>query len=41
MGIDKPSIQDKAMQFLQEQPWRGNVRELESALRRAMLVTPG
>jgi len=41
MGIDKPSIQDKAMQFLQEQPWHGNVRELESALRRALLVTPG
>ena len=29
------------MQFLQEQPWHGNVRELESALRRALLVTPG
>ena len=41
MGIDKPSIQDQAMQFLQEQPWHGNVRELESALRRALLVTPG
>ena len=41
MGIDKPSIQDKVMQFLQEQPWYGNVRELESALRRALLVTPG
>jgi len=41
MGIDKPSIQDKAMQFLQQQPWHGNVRELESALRRALLVTPG
>ena len=29
------------MQFLQDQPWHGNVRELESALRRALLVTPG
>ena len=29
------------MQFLQQQPWHGNVRELESALRRALLVTPG
>ena len=41
MGIDKPSIQDEAMQFLQQQPWRGNVRELESALRRALLVIAG
>ena len=41
MGIDKPSIQDEAMQFLQQQRWYGNVRELESALRRALLVTPG
>jgi DNA-binding NtrC family response regulator len=41
MGIEKPSIQDKAMQFLQEQPWHGNVRELESALRRALLLAPG
>jgi len=29
------------MKFLQEQPWHGNVRELESVLRRALLVTPG
>ena len=29
------------MQFLQDQPWYGNVRELESALRRALLLTPG
>jgi DNA-binding NtrC family response regulator len=41
MGIDNPSIHDSAMQFLQRQPWHGNVRELESALRRALLVTPG
>ena len=41
MGIEKPSIQDEAMQFLQDQPWYGNVRELESALRRALLLTPG
>jgi DNA-binding NtrC family response regulator len=41
MEIEKPSIQDKAMQFLQDQPWYGNVRELESALRRALLLTPG
>jgi DNA-binding NtrC family response regulator len=41
MGIEKPSIQDKAMLFLQDQPWYGNVRELESALRRALLLTPG
>ena len=41
MGIDKPSIQNEAMQFLQQQTWYGNVRELESALRRALLVAPG
>jgi DNA-binding NtrC family response regulator len=41
MGVDKPAIQDQAMQFLQQQPWHGNVRELESVLRRALLVAPG
>jgi nitrogen regulation protein NR(I) len=41
MGIEKPSIQNDAMEFLQQQPWLGNVRELENAVRRALLVTPG
>jgi DNA-binding NtrC family response regulator len=41
MGIEKPSIENDAMEFLQQQPWLGNVRELENAVRRALLVTPG
>ena len=41
MGIGKPSIHNDAMEFLQQQPWLGNVRELENAVRRALLVTPG
>jgi DNA-binding NtrC family response regulator len=41
MGIEKPSVQNGAIEFLQQQPWLGNVRELEHAVRRALLVTPG
>jgi DNA-binding NtrC family response regulator len=41
MGIKRPSIQNEAMEFLQRQPWLGNVRELESTVRRALLITPG
>lgn len=41
MGIEKPSIQNAAMGFLQQQSWFGNVRELENAVRRALLITPG
>jgi DNA-binding NtrC family response regulator len=41
MGIQGSSIQNEAMEFLQRQPWLGNVRELESTVRRALLVTPG
>jgi DNA-binding NtrC family response regulator len=41
MRIEKPSIQDDAMEFLQQQLWLGNVRELESAVRRALLFKPG
>jgi DNA-binding NtrC family response regulator len=41
MGIQGSSIQNEAMEFLQGQPWLGNVRELESTVRRALLVTPG
>jgi len=29
------------MEFLQQQPWLGKVRELEKAVPRALLVTPG
>jgi DNA-binding NtrC family response regulator len=41
MRIQRPTIQDDAIEFLQQQPWLGNVRELESVVRRALLFKPG
>lgn len=36
-GIDAPSIQPDAVSYLQQQPWPGNVRQLENAIRQALL----
>jgi nitrogen regulation protein NR(I) len=41
LGVRNPSIQPEAVQFLQGQPWRGNVRELENLMRQAILVSRG
>jgi DNA-binding NtrC family response regulator len=41
LGVPTPTIQDEAMEFLRTQSWSGNVRELESAVRRALPITPG
>jgi nitrogen regulation protein NR(I) len=38
LGVQTPSIQPDALQFLQEQPWPGNIRELENVVRQAMLL---
>ncbi len=38
MGVDAPSIQPEAIVFLQNQAWRGNVRELENVVRQALLL---
>jgi two-component system, NtrC family, response regulator len=37
-GIESPSIQPEALQFLQIQQWPGNVRELENVVRQALLL---
>jgi nitrogen regulation protein NR(I) len=36
-GIDAPSIHPDAVAFLQQQPWPGNVRQLENSVRQALL----
>ena len=41
LGIKEPSIHSEALRFLQQQPWRGNVRELENAVRKALLMARG
>jgi DNA-binding NtrC family response regulator len=41
MRIQRPTIQNDAIEFLQQQLWLGNVRELESVVRRALLFKPG
>jgi DNA-binding NtrC family response regulator len=38
LGNPAPSIQPEAMEFLQGQPWPGNVRQLENIVRKALLL---
>jgi nitrogen regulation protein NR(I) len=38
MGVEQPSIQAEAIEFLQQRPWPGNVRELENVTRQALLL---
>ena len=38
MGVEHPSIQAEAIEFLQQRPWPGNVRELENVTRQALLL---
>jgi DNA-binding NtrC family response regulator len=38
LGLESPSVQSEALAFLQSQPWRGNVRELENVVRQALLL---
>ena len=40
-GLRSSSIHSEALRFLQQQPWRGNVRELENAVRKALLMARG
>jgi nitrogen regulation protein NR(I) len=40
-GVSSPSIQTAAIQFLEAQPWAGNVRELENVVRKALLLARG
>jgi DNA-binding NtrC family response regulator len=41
LGHPRPSIHEAAMAFLQAQSWHGNVRELENAVRKALLLAQG
>ncbi len=41
LEVENPSIQPEALQLLGSQPWAGNVRELENAVRKALLVAQG
>ena len=41
LGNGPPSILPETIAFLQAQPWRGNVRELENILRQALLLARG
>jgi DNA-binding NtrC family response regulator len=38
LGAAEPSIQPEAIDFLQGQPWPGNVRQLENIVRKALLL---
>jgi DNA-binding NtrC family response regulator len=40
-GIDRRVLGDAAMQRICELPWRGNVRDLENAMHRAVLLSAG
>ncbi|CAN5169802.1 sigma-54 dependent transcriptional regulator [soil metagenome] len=40
-GIDSPAILPDAIEFLRQQPWPGNIRELENTLRKALLNARG
>jgi DNA-binding NtrC family response regulator len=38
LQIEAPAIQPEAVEYLREQPWPGNIRELENVIRQAMLL---
>jgi nitrogen regulation protein NR(I) len=38
LGVQTPSILPDALDYLREQPWPGNIRELENVVRQAMLL---
>ena len=41
LGAAQASIDPAAEQLLREQPWPGNIRELENAIRKALLLARG
>jgi nitrogen regulation protein NR(I) len=41
LGVEKPSIQTEAVEFLTRQEWPGNVRELENVIRKVLLLAQG
>ena len=38
LGVEAPSIQPEAIEWLQKQPWPGNFRELENVVRQSLLA---
>jgi nitrogen regulation protein NR(I) len=38
LGVDSPAIQPEAISFLCEQPWPGNIRQLENVVRQSLLL---
>jgi two-component system response regulator FlrC len=40
-GLPAPTLSERAIQDLQNRPWKGNVRELENVMERAILVASG
>jgi two-component system response regulator FlrC len=40
-GLPVPAVSEEALEFLKGQPWKGNVRELENVLERAVLLAGG
>jgi transcriptional regulator with PAS, ATPase and Fis domain len=40
-GLTAPTLSDRAIADLQQRPWKGNVRELENVMERAILVAAG
>jgi nitrogen regulation protein NR(I) len=41
LGSPQPAIQPDAIQLLQDQPWPGNIRELENLMRKVLLLARG
>ena len=40
-GLTMPTLSERAIADLQQRPWKGNVRELENVMERAILVATG
>ncbi len=40
-GVARPAITQRALRYLEEQPWPGNVRQLQNVIRRALLLRRG
>ncbi len=41
LGVAQPAILPEALEFLQDQPWPGNVRQLENIVRNVLLLAQG
>ncbi|MEI6085215.1 MAG: sigma-54 dependent transcriptional regulator [Verrucomicrobiota bacterium] len=41
LGVTQPAMAEAAIQYLQQQPWHGNVRELENVVRKSLLHARG